>query len=85
MATINNQKSAEDKEKIIQEEKKPKKVVVVKELPSGGVMVASGDCFRSKLFIPTELEEAVKCRVALSKKPIRPVERELSRPTWPQY
>lgn len=41
--------------------------IVVKGLPSG-VIVTSGDRFGSKLFTPTELEQAIKFGVALLKK-----------------
>lgn len=40
---------------------------------------ASGDCFGSKLFTHTELEQAIKCGMALQKEPIRPAGRWLSR------
>lgn len=70
MATINAQKNENKKEKNSDEEEKPKEVVI-QGLHSGGVMLASGDRFGSKLFTSTELEQAIKCGVALQKKPIR--------------
>ena len=78
MTTINVQKNENKKEKNIEVEEKPKEVVI-QGLPPGGVMVDSGDCFGSKLFTHTELEQAIKCGMALQKEPIRPAGRWLSR------
>lgn len=62
--------NAEKSDKMIETKK-----VVVRGLPRGGVIVASGDGFGKKRFFASELEQAVRCGVALRNQPIRGVGR----------
>lgn len=81
MATIKageKGKEPEKKNKETAEPEKPK-VVVVWGLLRGGIIVASGYGFGAKRFSATELEQAVRCGVALEKQPIRAATRELSK------
>lgn len=64
--------SDEVKEKLEGPEKKPEekqpeepKKVVLRGLPPGGVTVASDDGYGSKRFSARELEEAMRCGMAL--------------------
>lgn len=60
------------------------KEAMVRGLPPRGVILASGDDFRTREFSTAELEAAVKREVAPESDPVRPPLRTSSRPPQPQ-
>lgn len=66
------------------QEAEEKEEMVMRSLPPGGVVIASGDGYGAKEISAKELEAAVRQGVALEATPVRPLGTETHRPPQPQ-